>query len=123
MDRNEARDMQHHKGHLGMNTPPIVSPEAWEAACQQMLAKEKAITRARDALAAERRRMLPSASLATSSSPEQPANSEIETVALRASLGESIVIGAVLAGHRPQTTPSARSRRPLAGTASTAARR
>jgi hypothetical protein len=25
------------KGHLGMNTPPIVSPEAWEAARQQML--------------------------------------------------------------------------------------
>ena len=43
-------------------------------------------------------------------------------VALRAS-AEDIVIGAVPAGHRPQTTASARSRRPLAGTASTAARR
>jgi predicted dithiol-disulfide oxidoreductase (DUF899 family) len=40
-----------------MQTPPIVSPEAWEAARQEMLAKEKALTRARDALAAERRRM------------------------------------------------------------------
>ena len=40
-----------------MRTPPIVSPEAWEAARQQMLVKEKALTRARDALAAERRRM------------------------------------------------------------------
>src|SRR5215510_12853420 len=40
-----------------MRTPPIVSPEAWEAARQQMLEKEKALTRARDALAAERRRM------------------------------------------------------------------
>src|SRR3977135_2309772 len=40
-----------------MRTPPIVSPEAWEAAAQQMLVKEKALTRARDALAAERRRM------------------------------------------------------------------
>ncbi len=40
-----------------MHTPPIVSPEAWEAALQQMLAREKAFTRARDALAAERRRM------------------------------------------------------------------
>jgi len=39
------------------NTPPIVSPEAWEDARQQMLVKEKAFTRARDALAAERRRM------------------------------------------------------------------
>jgi predicted dithiol-disulfide oxidoreductase (DUF899 family) len=40
-----------------MRTPPVVSPEAWEAARQQMLVKEKALTRARDALAAERRRM------------------------------------------------------------------
>src|SRR5262249_41365783 len=40
-----------------MRTPPIVSPEDWEAARQQMLVKEKALTRARDALAAERRRM------------------------------------------------------------------
>jgi len=40
-----------------MRTPPIVSREAWEAARQQMLVKEKALTRARDGLAAERRRM------------------------------------------------------------------
>jgi predicted dithiol-disulfide oxidoreductase (DUF899 family) len=40
-----------------MNTPPIVSPEEWEAARQQLLVKEKELTRARDALAAERRRM------------------------------------------------------------------
>jgi predicted dithiol-disulfide oxidoreductase (DUF899 family) len=40
-----------------MRTPPVVSPEAWEAARQQMLVKEKALTHARDALAAERRRM------------------------------------------------------------------
>jgi predicted dithiol-disulfide oxidoreductase (DUF899 family) len=40
-----------------MRTPPIVSAEAWEAARQQMLVKEKALTRARDAQAAERRRM------------------------------------------------------------------
>ena len=37
--------------------PPIVLPEAWEAARQQMLTKEKAHMRAGDALAAERRRM------------------------------------------------------------------
>jgi quercetin dioxygenase-like cupin family protein len=49
MDRNKARDMQHHKGHLGMNTPPIVSRQEWEAARQQMLAKEKALMRDRDA--------------------------------------------------------------------------
>ncbi len=40
-----------------MNTPPIVSEQEWEAARQQLLVKEKALTRSRDALAAERRRM------------------------------------------------------------------
>ena len=40
-----------------MNTPPIVSPQEWDAARAEMLVKEKAHTRARDALAAERRRM------------------------------------------------------------------
>jgi predicted dithiol-disulfide oxidoreductase (DUF899 family) len=40
-----------------MRTPTIVSPQAWEAARQQLLAKEKALTRARDAMAAERRTM------------------------------------------------------------------
>lgn len=40
-----------------MNMPPIVSPQEWEAAHKQMLVKEKEITRARDALAAQRRRM------------------------------------------------------------------
>jgi predicted dithiol-disulfide oxidoreductase (DUF899 family) len=40
-----------------MNKPPIVSPKEWEAAHEKMLVKEKEITRARDALAAQRRRM------------------------------------------------------------------
>jgi len=40
-----------------MKTPPIVSPQEWETAREQLLVKEKALTRARDALAAERRRM------------------------------------------------------------------
>ena len=40
-----------------MKTPPIVSPQEWDEARQQMLVKEKEFTRARDALAAERRRM------------------------------------------------------------------
>ena len=40
-----------------MNTPPIVSAPEWEAAWQQLLVKEKELTRARDALAAQRRRM------------------------------------------------------------------
>ena len=57
MDKSKAKEMQHDKLPSAMKTPPIVSPEAWEAARQQMLVKEKALTRARDALAAERRRM------------------------------------------------------------------
>lgn len=40
-----------------MQPPPIVPPDAWEAARQALLVKEKAHTRAGDALAAERRRM------------------------------------------------------------------
>jgi predicted dithiol-disulfide oxidoreductase (DUF899 family) len=40
-----------------MQTPPVVSKEEWEAAREALLVKEKAHTRARDALAAERRRM------------------------------------------------------------------
>lgn len=40
-----------------MNLPPIVSAQEWDAAREQMLIKEKELTRARDALAAERRRM------------------------------------------------------------------
>ena len=41
---------------LAMKTN-VVSAQEWEAARQQMLVKEKDVTRARDALAAERRRM------------------------------------------------------------------
>src|SRR5215218_1878239 len=44
-------------GRLAMTTPPIVSRQEWEAARQQLLVREKELTRARDALAAERRRM------------------------------------------------------------------
>jgi predicted dithiol-disulfide oxidoreductase (DUF899 family) len=40
-----------------LKTPPIVSPEAWQAAREEMLVKEKAVMRAHDAVAAERRRM------------------------------------------------------------------
>ena len=40
-----------------MQTPPVVTPEEWEQARQQLLIREKEVTRARDALAAERRRM------------------------------------------------------------------
>jgi predicted dithiol-disulfide oxidoreductase (DUF899 family) len=40
-----------------MNTPPIVSSQEWQAARRDLLVKEKELTRARDALAAQRRRM------------------------------------------------------------------
>jgi predicted dithiol-disulfide oxidoreductase (DUF899 family) len=42
---------------MDMNLPPVVSPGEWETARQDLLKKEKEVTRARDALAAERRRM------------------------------------------------------------------
>jgi predicted dithiol-disulfide oxidoreductase (DUF899 family) len=40
-----------------MQTPPVVSAQEWAAAHAEMLVKEKELTRARDALAAQRRRM------------------------------------------------------------------
>ena len=40
-----------------MKRPKVVSAKEWKAARQKLLVKEKALTRARDALAAERRRM------------------------------------------------------------------
>lgn len=41
----------------GMQLPPVVSAEEWKAAWERLHVKEKAHSRARDALAAERRRM------------------------------------------------------------------
>ena len=40
-----------------MNRPPVVSTKEWEAARAELLVKEKELTRALDALAAERRRL------------------------------------------------------------------
>ena len=48
---------KHTTGIAEMNLPPIVPPKEWEAAHAEMLGKEKAFTRIRDVLAAERRRM------------------------------------------------------------------
>jgi predicted dithiol-disulfide oxidoreductase (DUF899 family) len=53
------KDKHQTEGPLAMNTPPIVSQQEWEAARQQLLVKEKALTHSRDALAAERRRRMP----------------------------------------------------------------
>jgi predicted dithiol-disulfide oxidoreductase (DUF899 family) len=57
MATGKEKDPEQEKTQLAMNTPPIVSPQDWETARQQLLVKEKAVTRSRDALAAERRRM------------------------------------------------------------------
>src|SRR5215467_15719646 len=54
---SKEKDNERPRGHNAMKRPPIVSPQEWEAARQQFLVKEKAFTRSRDALAAERRRM------------------------------------------------------------------
>src|SRR5262249_40353878 len=40
-----------------MHTPPVVSAQEWEAAREELLVKEKELTRKRDAMAAARRRM------------------------------------------------------------------
>lgn len=40
-----------------METPPVVSQSEWQTAWERLLAREKAFTHERDALAAERRRM------------------------------------------------------------------
>src|SRR5262249_22885217 len=57
MATSKERDKEHPKGRIAMKTPPIVSEQEWEAARQQLLVKEKVLTRSRDALAAERRWM------------------------------------------------------------------
>jgi predicted dithiol-disulfide oxidoreductase (DUF899 family) len=57
MDKNKEQALDQWKAHLPTNHPPIVSPQEWEAAHKQLLLKEKELTRASDALAAERRRM------------------------------------------------------------------
>ena len=57
MVTSNETDKERGNEHLALNPPPIVSQQQWEAARGQMLMKEKAFTRLRDALAAERRRM------------------------------------------------------------------
>ena len=52
-ERRETRDTG--KGDLAMNTPRMCHSGIGEAARQQLLVREKALTRSRDALAPERR--------------------------------------------------------------------
>src|SRR5918911_98504 len=56
MGRPRAMKRLPEGGHAATKTPPIVSPPEWQAAREKLLVKKK-LTRARDALAAERRRM------------------------------------------------------------------
>ena len=53
----KVKEMERETEASQINRPRIVSAQEWEAARQQLLVKEKKLTRARDALAAERRRM------------------------------------------------------------------
>ena len=48
---------QNNEQIANMKKPPVVSAEEWQKAWQDMLVKEKELTRSRDALAAARRRM------------------------------------------------------------------
>src|SRR4029079_2587008 len=55
--KTSDNDRSGEKPAMQMQTPPVLSADAWNAARDQMLVKEKAFTHARDALSAERRRM------------------------------------------------------------------
>ena len=57
MAKSRERVAEQSNGQSAMKAPPTVSAQEWEAARQQLLVKEKAFTRSRDTLAAERRRM------------------------------------------------------------------
>jgi predicted dithiol-disulfide oxidoreductase (DUF899 family) len=57
MATGEKQQKEQYSGLEGMKTPQVVSAKDWDAARETMLAKEKAFTRSRDAMAAERRRM------------------------------------------------------------------
>lgn len=57
MTTNNSPQNARKEGRRAMSTPPVVPLQEWKAAHEQLLVREKAMTRARDALAAERRRM------------------------------------------------------------------
>jgi predicted dithiol-disulfide oxidoreductase (DUF899 family) len=56
-EKNNPKKKEKNMKLAEMETPKVVSSKNWEAARQKLLVKEKELTRARDALAAERRRM------------------------------------------------------------------
>ena len=57
-------------GQATMKTPPIVSPQEWNAAREELLVEEKKLTRARDALAAIGHRTQPGCRADGGASPE-----------------------------------------------------
>jgi predicted dithiol-disulfide oxidoreductase (DUF899 family) len=57
MATTNGKVVENRNENLPKNTPPVVSAQEWEAARQKLLVKEKELTHARDAMAAERRRM------------------------------------------------------------------
>jgi predicted dithiol-disulfide oxidoreductase (DUF899 family) len=54
---NKENRNKNMKKKKDMKTPKVVSSQEWKSAREKLLVKEKKLTRARDALAAERRRM------------------------------------------------------------------
>src|SRR6201998_4027116 len=57
MGADKEKEKAQVREQLAMKTPPVGPQQEWEAAHKQLLAREKALTRSRDTLAAERRRM------------------------------------------------------------------
>ena len=57
MATSNGKDQQNGADQNAMQKPPVVSQSEWDAARQRLLVKEKEVMHARDALAAERRRM------------------------------------------------------------------
>ncbi len=57
MATSNGKDPQNGADQNAMQKPAVVSQSEWDAARQRLLVKEKAVMHARDALAAERRRM------------------------------------------------------------------
>src|SRR5205814_9818934 len=56
-NKMKVKDMARETEANQIHRPKMVSAQEWEAARQQLLMKEEELTRARDALAAQRRRM------------------------------------------------------------------
>jgi predicted dithiol-disulfide oxidoreductase (DUF899 family) len=57
INNTESKERETARTPFESDTPPVVSPQDWESARQQLLLKEKALTHSRDELAAQRRRM------------------------------------------------------------------